>query len=139
MNRFSRSVVSVLAAGGLAFGLGACSVAEEAAKQAEKEVNEPYEVTYEITGKGIDSIDYHTDNGGAAKPKVETVRKPTLPWTKTVKLRGLLPPGVIPVAADPDGVEMTCKIIYKGEVIEESSAKGMAAATGCIATSPVAG
>ncbi|MEV3992175.1 MmpS family transport accessory protein [Streptomyces sp. NPDC049837] len=140
MNRISRSIASALVAGGLVAGLGACSeIADEAAKQVEKEVNEQYEVTYEITGKGIDSIDYHVDGGDTTKPKVESVQKPTLPWKKTVKLRGLLPPGVIPVAVDPAGVEMTCKITYQGKVISEQSAKGMAAATGCIAVSPVAG
>ncbi|WP_336319138.1 MmpS family transport accessory protein [Streptomyces lavendofoliae] len=140
MNRTARTIASALVAGGLVLGLGACSeIADEAAKQVDKEVNEQYEVTYEITGKGIDSIDYHVDGGDATKPKIESVRKPALPWKKTVKLRGLLPPGVLPVAVDPAGVEMSCKIIYKGEVIKEQTAKGMAAATGCIAVSPVAG
>ncbi|MER7106557.1 MmpS family transport accessory protein [Streptomyces sp. NPDC000229] len=139
-SRASRSIASALVAGGLVFGLGACSeIKDEAAKQVEKEVNEQYEVTYEITGKGIDSIDYHVDGGDMTKPKVESVQKPALPWKKTVKLRGLLPPGVLPVAVDPAGVEMTCKIIYQGKVIKEETAKGMAAATGCIAVSPVAG
>ncbi|GAA2447566.1 MULTISPECIES: MmpS family transport accessory protein [Streptomyces] len=140
MNRTSRSIASALVAAGLVLGLGACSeIADEAAKQVDKEVNEQYEVTYEISGKGIDSIDYHVDGGDATKPKIEKVTKPTLPWKKTVKLRGLLPPGVLPVAVDPAGVEMSCKITYQGKVIAEETAKGMAAATGCIAVSPVAG
>jgi hypothetical protein len=140
MNRTSRSIASALVAAGLVLGLGACSeIADEAAKQVDKEVNEQYEVTYEITGKGIDSIDYHVDGGDATKPKIEKVAKPTLPWKKTVKLRGLLPPGVLPIAVDPAGVEMSCKITYQGKVIAEETAKGMAAATGCIAVSPVAG
>ncbi|MDN3296706.1 MmpS family transport accessory protein [Streptomyces ficellus] len=140
MNRISRSIASALVAGGLALGLGACSqITDEATKQVEKEVNEQYEVTYEVTGKGVDSIDYHVDGGEPAKPKIETVQKPTLPWKKTVKLRGILPPGVIPVAADATGAEVACKIIYQGKVIEEKSGKGLAAAAGCIAVSPVAG
>ncbi|MFJ9208159.1 hypothetical protein CU044_4861 [Streptomyces sp. L-9-10] len=144
MNRTVRAALTTLAVTGLALGLGACSEAAERVDKAvtdevDKAVNETYEVTYEVTGKNIDTIDYHGGGGEAMEPKIETVEKPTLPWKKTVTLRGIMPPGVMPTALDAAGAEVTCKIIYKGEVIKEETDAGKAAAGGCIAVSPIAG
>ncbi|MFJ6185468.1 MmpS family transport accessory protein [Streptomyces sp. NPDC092295] len=144
MNRTVRAALTTLAVAGLALGLGACSEAAERVDKAvtdevDKAVNETYEVTYEVTGKNIDTIDYHGGGGEAMEPKIETVEKPTLPWKKTVTLRGIMPPGVMPTALDASGAEVTCKIIYKGEVIKEETDAGKAAAGGCIAVSPIAG
>ncbi|MFJ9028466.1 MmpS family transport accessory protein [Streptomyces sp. NPDC102274] len=144
MNRTVRAALTTLAVTGLALGLGACSEAADRVDKAvtdevDKAVNETYEVTYEVTGKNIDTIDYHGGGGEALEPKIETVENPTLPWTKTVTLRGIMPPGVMPTALDLSGAEVTCKIIYKGEVIKEETDAGKAAAGGCIAVSPIAG
>ncbi|MFG3495327.1 MmpS family transport accessory protein [Streptomyces sp. NPDC047928] len=139
MNRMTRSVVSALAAGGLALGLGACSVTEEAAKGVDKAMNETYQVTYEVTGKSVDSITYNGGQGDAMNPKLETVEKPTLPWTKTVTLRGIEAPAVTPIALDAGGADVTCKITHEGKVIKEASGQGVAAAGGCVAVSPLAG
>lgn len=141
MKRTVRAVLTTAAVTGLAFGLGACSEAADRVDKAvtdevEKAVNEPYDVTYEVTGKNIDSIDYHAAGGSAMDPKIETVRKPTLPWKKTVTLKGLTPPGVIPIALDPAGAEATCTITYKGKVIKEASGAGAVAAGACITVSP---
>lgn len=140
MNRISRSVASTVIAGGLALGLGACSgVADEATKQVDKAVNEEYEVTYEVDGKGIDSIEFNAGGGDATNPKLESVQNPALPWKKTVKLRGIEAPLVMPVAVDVNGSEVSCKITHKGKVLDEKSGKGVAAAAGCNALSPMAG
>ncbi|MEE1756110.1 MmpS family transport accessory protein [Streptomyces sp. SP18CS02] len=140
MNRISRSAFSVLIAGGLALGLGACSeVAEEATKRVDKAVNEEYQVTYEVTGKGVDAISFNAGGGDVTNPKLETVENPTLPWKKTVTLRGLEAPVVTPVAVDIQGAEAGCRITYDGKVIKEASGAGMAAATGCVAESPLVG
>jgi hypothetical protein len=77
-----RAVTATGIAAGLAFGLTACS---EAVDQVDKVVDEKYEVTYEVTGRNVDSIQYHGGGGEAMNPKIETVDKPTLPWTKTVQ------------------------------------------------------
>ncbi|MEU6057601.1 MmpS family transport accessory protein [Streptomyces sp. NPDC047097] len=149
MNRISRSVASVLVAGGLVLGLGACSeIAEQTEKEVTKEVdkavdeavNEEYEVTYEVTGEKITSIEFNAGGGKSAMdPQLETVENPTLPWTKTVKLRGIEPPSVAPNALDVAGDgKVTCKIIYKGKAIAEESGTGYAAAGGCVAVSPIA-
>ncbi|MBT2367819.1 hypothetical protein J7E88_21525 [Streptomyces sp. ISL-10] len=134
MNRSARSALSVLAAVGLAFGGTACS---EAVDTVDKAVNEEYQVTYEVMGKNVDSISYHAGGGKAMDPKPETVDKPTLPWKKTVTLRGIMPAAVMPVAADLTGAEVTCKITYKGKVLAEKKGEGLATAGGCVAESPV--
>ncbi|MFI8255556.1 hypothetical protein [Streptomyces filamentosus] len=131
MNRTVRTVVSASAATGLAFGLGACS---EAADQVDKVVAESYEVTYEVTGTGVESIDYHAGDGTAMQPQVQSDKKPTTPWTRTVKLHGVMPPAVMPVALKTE--DLTCKVVYQGKVIKE--AKGdQAMAGGCVTVSPV--
>ncbi|MGW6565956.1 hypothetical protein [Streptomyces sp. NPDC054975] len=133
MKRTIRTAVAALAVTGLALGLGACS---EAADQVDKAVNETYEVTYEVTGKGIESIQFHGGSGTAMDPKLETEAKPTTPWKKTVTLKGIMPPAVMPMALDP--ADLTCKVIHDGKVIKE--AKGQEAmAGGCVAVSPIAG
>ncbi|QIP85073.1 hypothetical protein GLX30_14740 [Streptomyces sp. Tu 2975] len=131
-----RAVTATGIAAGLAFGLTACS---EAVDQVDKVVDEKYEVTYEVTGKNVDSIQYHGGGGEAMNPKIETVDKPTLPWTKTVTLRGIMPAAVMPVAADLTGTEVTCRITHKGKVLKEETGEGLATAGGCIAESPVGG
>ncbi|MBT2493789.1 hypothetical protein J7E96_35910 [Streptomyces sp. ISL-96] len=137
MNRIIRAGVCA-ATVGLVFGLGACSEATEAAKkesvdQIDKAIDEKYEVTYEVTGKNIESIEFVGGEGTAMEPKLESVKKPTLPWKKTVTLRGIMPPSVSPISLDP--ADLTCKVIYKGETIKE--AKGEKALLGCIAESPI--
>ncbi|WP_046500963.1 MmpS family transport accessory protein [Streptomyces odonnellii] len=133
--RTVRAAVGALAAAGLALGLTACS---ETVDQVDKAVDETYEVTYEVTGDGVDTIEYHGGGGKAMEPKIETVEQPTLPWQKTVTLRGIMPPAVMPIAVDITGAEVTCKIVYQGEVIKQETGAGLAAAGGCVAVSPIA-
>ncbi|QIQ03091.1 hypothetical protein [Streptomyces liangshanensis] len=142
MNRTVRAIVTTAAVTGLAFGLGACTEAADRVDKAvtdevDKAVNETYEVTYEVTGTNVDSIDYHASGGTATAPKIETVEKPTLPWKKTVTLKGITPPGVMPMALDVAGAEVKCTITYKGKVIKEAEGAGTVAAGGCIAVSPI--
>lgn len=150
MNRIRRSVASVLVTGGLVLGLGACSdIADEAAKQVEEEVSkevdrqidEEYQVTYEVTGDAVDSIEYNAGGGDAADPQLETVRNPALPWRKTVTLRGIEAPTVMPVAVDlgDDSGKLTCKIVYKGKALVEKSGAGAVSVAGCVAISPIVG
>ncbi len=100
--RTVRTAVSVLAVTGLALGLGACSeAAEKAVDQVDKSVNETYEVTYEVSGSAVESIDFHAGGGTAMEPKIESEKKPATPWKKTVTLKGIMPPAVMPVSLDP--------------------------------------
>ncbi|EFL36585.1 conserved hypothetical protein [Streptomyces viridochromogenes DSM 40736] len=134
--RTVRAAACTVAVAGLTLGLGACS---EAVDQVDKAVDETYEVTYEVTGKNIDSIEFHGGGGKATKPKIESVSSPELPWRKTVTLRGIMPPAVMPVAADLEAAQVTCKITYKGKVLDEQTAKSLLTTGGCTAQSPVTG
>ncbi|GAA2941144.1 hypothetical protein [Streptomyces enissocaesilis] len=140
MNRIVRTAVCAAAVTGLTFGLGACSEVTEAAKnegveQVDKAVDEKYEVTYEVTGKDVESIEYAGGGGTAMDPKMVSVKKPALPWKKTVTLRGIMPPAVSPISIT-DTADLTCKVVYKGKTIKEAA--GEKALLGCIAVSPVA-
>ncbi|MDG4865085.1 hypothetical protein P8605_43740 [Streptomyces sp. T-3] len=138
MNRALRTAACALAATGLALGLTACSEVKDAVEdEASRQVNQEYEVTYEVTGKGVDRIEFSGGGGEAMKPELETVSKPELPWKKTVTLKGLMPPSVMPYAADLSGGDINCKITYQGKVLKEAS--GQDVVTGCVAVSPVAG
>ncbi|KOU09698.1 hypothetical protein ADK88_04760 [Streptomyces sp. NRRL F-2295] len=141
MNRTTR-VTRVLAVSVLVLGLGACSaesVDQAVNKAVDEAVDETYEVTYEVTGTSVDEITYHGGGGKAMEPELETVDAPTLPWKKTVKLRGIMPPAVMPLALDAGGSDVTCTITYKGKVIKEAKGEGMLSAGGCVAVSPIAG
>ncbi|QYA96330.1 hypothetical protein KZO11_23210 [Streptomyces anulatus] len=137
-----RTAAHALAIAGLVLGLGACSaesVDEAIAKGVDTTVDEKYEVTYEVTGKSVDEITYHGGAGEAMEPELETVTAPTLPWKKTVELRGIMPPAVMPIAVDAGGADITCSITYKGKVIKEAKGEGMLTAGGCVAVSPIVG
>lgn len=137
-----RAAAHTLAIAGLVLGLGACSaesVDEAVGKAVDTTVDEKYEVTYEVTGKSVDEITYHGGGGEAMDPKLETVTSPTLPWKKTVELRGIMPPAVMPMALDAGGADVTCTITYKGKVIKEAKGEGMLTAGGCVAVSPIVG
>ncbi|MFD7421799.1 hypothetical protein ACFV6M_15345 [Streptomyces californicus] len=141
MNRTTR-VTRALAVSVLVLGLGACSaesVDQTVNKAVDEAVDETYEVTYEVTGTSVDEITYHGGGGKAMEPELETVDAPTLPWKKTVKLRGIMPPAVMPLALDAGGSDVTCTITYKGKVIKEAKGEGMLSAGGCVAVSPIAG
>ncbi|MFH8881559.1 MmpS family transport accessory protein [Streptomyces californicus] len=141
MNRTTR-VTRALAVSVLVLGLGACSaesVDKAVNKAVDETVDETYEVTYEVTGTSVDEITYHGGGGKAMEPELETVDAPTLPWKKTVKLRGVMPPAVMPLAVDAGGSDVTCTITYKGKVIKEAKGEGMLSAGGCVAVSPIVG
>ncbi|MFC9947428.1 hypothetical protein [Streptomyces pratensis] len=135
--RTTRTAVSALAVCGLAIGLGACT--DEAVDAVDKATSETYEVTYEVTGTSADEIQFHGGGGKAMEPEIESVKSPALPWKKTVTLRGIMPPAVMPVALDADAADLACTIRYKGEVIEEVKGEELLTSGGCVAVSPVTG
>ncbi|MFJ7490668.1 MmpS family transport accessory protein [Streptomyces sp. NPDC097727] len=134
--RSVRTAVCATVVLGLAVGLGACS---ETVDQVDKAVDETYEVTYEVTGTSVDEIQFHAGGGKAMDPKIETVKSPELPWRKTVTLRGITPPAVMPIALDSDGADVACSITHQGKVIKEAKGEGLVTAGGCVAVSPVTG
>ncbi|CAL9331045.1 hypothetical protein SUDANB70_00077 [Streptomyces sp. enrichment culture] len=129
--------------------LGGCSgVGDEVAEKAEDElveevdrqIDQEYEVTYEVTGDKVDFIEFNAGGGDASNPEFETVDEPELPWRKTVKLRGIEAPTVLPVLveADQDSGRLTCRILHEGKKLAENSGAGAVSAAGCVAVSPIA-
>ncbi|MFD5142748.1 hypothetical protein [Streptomyces sp. NPDC058401] len=138
MRKSPTTLLSALALAGLALATAGCSAGatDKAVDQVDKAVNETYEVTYEVSGKTVDSVSFHDGGGTATAPNLVTAEQPGAAWTKTVTLRGVMPPAVSPSSVD-NTADLTCKVIYKGKVIKE--AKGEAAmAGGCVAVSPIA-
>lgn len=133
MNRTVRTAVLSIALTCLALSVSACSE-EKAVDAVDKAVDQTYEVTYEVTGKNVQSIEFHGGGGKAMNPRTATVKKPALPWKKTVTLRGIMPSAVAPVSTD---ASVTCKILHKGKVIAEAKGKSMINAGGCVAESPI--
>ncbi|MFD9504471.1 hypothetical protein [Streptomyces sp. NPDC060035] len=135
--RIGRAVVCAAVVGGLALGLGACS--ESVNRSVDEVVDETYEVTYEVTGTTVDEIQFHGGGGTAMEPKIESVKSPTLPWKKTVTLRGIMPAAVMPIALDEGAADVACTITHKGKVIEEAKGEALLTGGGCFAISPVTG
>ncbi|MFF3209165.1 hypothetical protein ACFYYB_00755 [Streptomyces sp. NPDC002886] len=137
MRKSSPATLPALALACLALAAAGCSTAttEKAVEQVDKVVDETYEVTYEVTGKTVDSVSFHDGGGTAIAPNLVTAEQPGTAWSKTVTLRGIMPPAVSPSSVD-NSADLTCKVIYKGKVIKE--AKGEAAmAGGCVTVSPI--
>lgn len=139
MSKSRLTTLSVLALAGLALGAAGCSggAADKTVDQVDKAVSETYEVTYEVTGKSIDSVSFHDGGGTATAPNLATADRPGVPWKKTVTLRGIMPPAVSPSSAG-NTADLTCKVIYQGKVIKEAAGEA-ATAGGCVAVSPIAG
>ncbi|WP_250287849.1 hypothetical protein [Streptomyces atroolivaceus] len=137
VGRTTRAAVAALAACGLALGLGACS--DEAVEAVDKVTDETYEVTYEVTGTSAGEIQFHGGGGKALEPEIESVTSPVLPWEKTVTLRGIMPPAVMPVPPDEGAADLACTITHKGEVIAEAKGEELLTSGGCVAVSPVTG
>ncbi|CAM5258669.1 hypothetical protein GCM10010329_05390 [Streptomyces spiroverticillatus] len=147
--RTARTALCAAAVAGLFLGLTACQEAKDAAKsvasegtdkaidQVDKAVKDTYEVTYEVSGSGINQIGYHAGKGTALEPLLTKDTKPKLPWTKTVTLKGIMPPAVVPTTmelnASPD---LKCKVLHKGKVLAEATGDKVLTG-GCIAAAPV--
>ncbi|MEU2385452.1 hypothetical protein ABZ606_12400 [Streptomyces sp. NPDC012461] len=154
MKSVRRTCTTALVTAGVVLGLAACSgigdeAAEKAAEKADDEVirevdrqiDEVYEVTYEVTGEKADFIEFNAGGGDASDPEFETVDDPALPWRKTVKLRGIEAPTVLPVLVEPDAGSgrLTCRIVYRGRTLAEKSGAEDVSSAGCVAVSPITG
>lgn len=130
MKRSTRTALSALCLAGLALTGTGCGLlwGDDAAYDDAAYDGAAYEVTYEITGTGVDEIDFSGGKG------TESVGSPGLPWRKTVTLRGAEPPSVS--AALGERGEVTCKISYKGRMLKERTTKRGFDSAVCVAVSP---
>ncbi|WP_327190331.1 MmpS family transport accessory protein [Streptomyces xinghaiensis] len=148
MKRSVRTVLPALAAVLSALTASGCSgdapaaagdrAADEITEGVDRAFDEKYEITYEVSGDGVEAIEFNAGAGTATEPELDAVEKPETPWRKTVELKGVAAPTVLAVPG-PGGSEVTCTITHKGEVIEEQTSEGATAPASCVALSPVAG
>ncbi|GHF50426.1 hypothetical protein GCM10010218_34960 [Streptomyces mashuensis] len=96
-----------------------------------------YEVTYEVSGKDVASIVFNEGKGSISDPDMSTEDRPKVPWTRTVTLKGLGAPTLTVTSGSADG-DATCKISYKGKVLQEKTAKGAGELAQCSVVSPMA-
>ncbi|MEV7420144.1 MmpS family transport accessory protein [Streptomyces sp. NPDC089919] len=136
----SRTARTALAAAVVLLASATACSSSEVVDKVDKAVDTTYEVTYEVTGKGVESIEYAAGGGTANDPEMATVKGAgaTLPWKKTVTLRGIMPASVMPVATEAGTDTLTCKITYKGKTLATQSGPALTKAGACVAVSPVA-
>ncbi|MGW6293000.1 hypothetical protein [Streptomyces sp. NPDC055058] len=150
MKSIRRTCTTALVTAGVVLSLGACSgigdgaaekADDEVIREVDRQIDEVYEVTYEVTGDKADFIEFNAGGGDASDPEFETVDAPALPWRKTVKLRGIEAPTVLPVLVEPeDGSgRLTCRIVYRGRTLAEKSGAQAVSSAGCVAVSPITG
>ncbi|HCA87061.1 MAG TPA: hypothetical protein DEQ61_17230 [Streptomyces sp.] len=142
-----RTVLIVLAMTGLALSVAGCSgesrketgdkAAEAITDRIDRETTETYRVTYEVTGEGVAAVEFNGGKGTATDPRLESVETPGTPWSTTVTLKGIAAPTVLALAG-PEGSEVTCRIIHKGELLVEKSVAKPLAPASCVALSPIA-
>ncbi|WP_171166340.1 MmpS family transport accessory protein [Streptomyces sp. I05A-00742] len=105
--------------------------ASAAAAREEKRANGPFEVTYEVTAdQPLESVDY--EEGASAMKALES---PKAPWRKTVTLKNREAPAVSAMGAKGKG-QVTCRILYKGAVVKQQTAKGEYVSAICVALAP---
>ncbi|NJQ00691.1 MmpS family transport accessory protein [Streptomyces zingiberis] len=146
MRRPARAPLSLLAVTALVFTAAGCSgesrdaardkAADRLTEEVDRAVDETYQVTYEVTGESVFTVEFNAGRGTATEPDLDSVDEPKTPWSKTVTLKGIAAPTLLAVP-EADGSGATCRITYKGEVLEERTTKGDAPAS-CVALSPLA-
>lgn len=114
-------------------GIGGCmalvvGAGNEVTKQAEKE----HTVVYKITGTSkVASLTYTTDGSTTT----EQVSAAKLPWSKTLKIKGLVP--VYQISAQ-NGIgqtgKVTCTIVVDGKPVKTASGTGEASIASCTHT-----
>jgi hypothetical protein len=104
----------------------------QAVDEVDDVVNGEAKVVYEITGDATDVqlsyVEFSGDNNFANKEEAVA----TLPWTKEYTTTNLVKEGAtIAAVTGVNGGSVTCKITINGEVVEEETASGVAAAVTC--------
>ncbi|CAL9672292.1 hypothetical protein SUDANB95_07561 [Actinosynnema sp. ALI-1.44] len=87
-------------------------------------------VVYEITGD-VDKADirYSTYSDGDSTTEQEPAA--ALPWSKTLKVKGLLSAGTLTAMAGPTGGTVTCRILVDGVQRKTATATGPFALANC--------
>ncbi len=104
---------------------------DDASRSIEATFNAEHTVVFEVSGAGPADITYSSDAAGSSSQAGGS----TLPWSKTVKAKGLTA-GMSVLAQNginAKGGEIKCKITVDGKVVKQGSASGKAAIVTCVA------
>lgn len=105
------------------------AIVASGAKSIDDQSKQEHTVLYEVTGTGKAlSIVYSSDAQGSSGQEADA----PLPWSKTVKIAGLLRIYTLTATNGMDSTgEIACKITVDGKVVKTATAKGAAASASC--------
>lgn len=124
-----RNVFIVFAVLGF-LGIGGCvAIVASVGNEVDKQANTEHAVVYKVTGSSkAASLTYTTDGSTTT----EQINSAKLPWTKSLKIKGLIP--VYQVMAQ-NGIgqtgTVTCTIEVDGKVVKTATGTGEAAIASC--------
>lgn len=110
-------------------GAGGClAVVAMVGSRIDSEAQPAVNVTYEVAGSGSSVNITYTDGGYNTAQQTVT----TLPWTKDVRVDGLIKTVWLTAANGPDDGTVTCKITAGGKTLAQETATGPYTVVSCI-------
>ncbi|HEV8556834.1 MAG TPA: DUF4190 domain-containing protein [Actinophytocola sp.] len=101
----------------------------KAANDIRNESNREATIRYEVTGNTPGATITYSTWGDTLTQNQETAA--TLPWTKELKVKGLLKGGTLTVTAPPTGGTISCKVTIDGNETKTATATGPFATASC--------
>lgn len=124
------SALLVLLAGAAVWLTVFAAEPEEPLDDLDRHAGRESTVVYEITGDaGKADIRYSTYSDGDSTTEQEQAA--ALPWSKTLKVEGLLSAGTLTAMAGPTGGTVTCRILVDGVQRKTATATGPFALANC--------
>ncbi|TBO59625.1 hypothetical protein EYS09_11055 [Streptomyces kasugaensis] len=131
--RRAMKVVSIAAATGLATTwLTGC--AGDVKTEFDKLDAKEFEVVYEVTGSGVQTVTY--EDGAQGEISSKDVDAPKLPWKKKATMKGIATSPSVSLILGEKGGQADCVIYINGKEAKRSTAKGEFGTATCVAVSP---
>ncbi|MEV4739881.1 MmpS family transport accessory protein [Streptomyces sp. NPDC049555] len=111
-----------------------CSAERAYKDETERLDNKEFEVVYEVTGSNVKDLTYGV--GDRKKESSETVENPTLPWSKTVTMKGIATAPSLSLILGESGGKAECVIKVNGKEARRATATGEFGTATCVAVSP---
>ncbi|MFI1198195.1 hypothetical protein K2224_20270 [Streptomyces sp. BHT-5-2] len=125
--------ISIVAAAGLAATwLTGC--AGDVKTEFEKLDAKEFEVVYEVTGSGVQTITY--EDGAKGETSSKDVEAPELPWKKEATMKGIAAAPNVSLMLGEKGGQADCVIYVNGKEAKRATAKGEFGTATCVAVSP---
>ncbi|GAU65975.1 hypothetical protein SSP35_02_03440 [Streptomyces sp. NBRC 110611] len=131
--RRATKIVSITAAAGLAATwLTGC--AGDVKSEFDKLDAKEFEVVYEVTGSGVQTITY--EEGGKGELSSKSVDDPKVPWKKEITMTGVATSPNVSLILGEKGGQADCVITINGKEAKRATAKGGFGTASCVAASP---